>query len=58
VYFLIFSFLLLGFFALLTLGLLSVLKDLVERYCECEPIFSEQGAISSDHDSDQQQLRS
>jgi hypothetical protein len=57
-YIFIFGVLLLVFFALLTLGLLSVLRESVERYCQCEPMFSEQVAISLDQDSDQQQARS
>ena len=43
VYILIISLLLLVFFAALTLGLVSVLQELVERYCQGEPMFGEQG---------------
>ena len=55
---LIISLLLLVLFAALTLGLVSVLQELVERYCQSEPMFGEQGPIFHDHDSEQQQSRS
>jgi hypothetical protein len=58
VYILITGLLLLMLFAALTLGLLSVLKDLIERDCQSEPMFSEQGPIFHDQESDQQQPRS
>ena len=53
-YILIISLLLLVFFAAVALGLLSVLRELVERYCQCEPIFSEQGPISQEQEANQQ----
>jgi hypothetical protein len=58
VYILIIGLLLLVFFAALTLALLSVLKELIERFCQSEPMFSEQGPIFYDQDSDQLQSRS
>ena len=57
-YILIISLLLLVLFAAWTLGLLSVLKELIERYAQSEPMFSEQGPIFHDQDPDQQQARS
>ena len=51
-YILIISFLLLVFFAALTFGLLSVLRELVEPYCQCEPMIGDQGPILSDQDPD------
>jgi hypothetical protein len=53
VYIVVISLLLLVFFALLSLGLLSVLRELVERYCQCEPVFGDQGPIFNDQDFDQ-----
>jgi hypothetical protein len=58
VYILITGLLFVILLAALTLGLLSVLKELIERYCQSEPMFSEQGPIFHDQDSDQQQPRS
>jgi hypothetical protein len=45
VYILIISLLVLVLFAALTLGLVGVLQELVERYCQSEPMFGEQGPI-------------
>ena len=53
-YILIISLLVLVLFAALTLGLVSVLQELVERYCQSEPMFGEQGPIFHDQDSEQQ----
>ena len=58
VYILIISLLLLVFFAVSTLGLFSVLRELIDRYCQSEPMFSEQGPIFHDQDPDQQHARS
>jgi hypothetical protein len=58
VYILIIGLLLLVLFAALTLGLVSVLQELVERYCQSEPMFGEQGPIFHDQDSEQQPSRS
>jgi len=55
VYILIISLLVLVLFAALTLGLVSVLQELVERYCQSEPMFGEQGPIFHDQDAEQQQ---
>jgi hypothetical protein len=58
VYILVIGLLLLVFFAALALGLLTVLQELVEHYCQSEPMFSEQGPIFHDQDSEPQQARS
>jgi len=58
VYILIISLLVLVLLAALTLGLVSVLQELVERYCQSEPMFGEQGPIFHDQDAEQQQSRS
>ena len=57
-YILIIGLLFVVFFAALALGLLSVLQELVERYCQSEPMFGEQGPIFRDQDANQQQNRS
>jgi hypothetical protein len=58
VYILIISLLLLVFFAAVTLGLVGVLRELIESYCQSAPMFGEQGPIFHDQDSEQQQSRS
>jgi hypothetical protein len=58
VFILVISLLLLVLVAALMLGLLSVLQELIERYGQSEPMFSEQGPIFHDQDSNQRHARS
>lgn len=50
--------LLLGLGLVWMLGLLSVLRDMIERYCQGEPVFHEPGPIFHDQDSEHRQVRS
>jgi len=42
----------------LILGLLSVFQDLVERYCQGEPVFHEPGPIFHDQEAEYRQVKS
>jgi hypothetical protein len=42
----------------LLLGLLSVFQDLVEQYCQVEPVFHEPGPIFHDQDAEYRQVKS
>jgi hypothetical protein len=42
----------------LLLGLLSVFRDLAERYCQGEPVFHESGPIFHDQEAEYRQVKS
>jgi hypothetical protein len=50
--------LVLGLSLALILGLLSVFRDLVERYCQSELVFHEPGPIFHDQEAEYRQVKS
>jgi hypothetical protein len=42
----------------LILGLMSVLRDLVERYCQSEPVFHGPGPLFHDQEAEYRQVKS
>ena len=50
--------LVLGLGLVLILGLLSVFRDLMERFCQVEPVLHEPGPIFHDQEAEYRQVKS